>query len=76
MLPPFSLIVPAFNEADRIGVTLTEAINYLRTSSAGSEIIVVDDGSTDGTADVVREVFARTEGAEKRLIQQPRFRGC
>lgn len=70
MLPGFSLIVPAYNEADRIGRTLTEAIAYLATNSAGSEVIVVDDGSTDATADVAREVFSRSRNIETRLIQR------
>ncbi|HEY0368295.1 MAG TPA: dolichyl-phosphate beta-glucosyltransferase [Chthoniobacterales bacterium] len=75
MVPPFSLVIPAYNEAERISSTLTDAIDYLRTSSAGSEVIVVDDGSTDGTAEVVSDVFARSRGAETRLIQQPENRG-
>jgi glycosyltransferase involved in cell wall biosynthesis len=50
MLPAFSLVIPAFNEADRIGETLREALSYLQTQSAGSELIVVNDGSTDATS--------------------------
>jgi len=69
MLPPFSLVIPAFNEAERLGGTLTAALEYLRTSSVGSELIVVDDGSTDATSDIVREVFRGKDGAECRLIQ-------
>ena len=70
MLPGFSLIVPAYNEADRIGRTLSEAIEYLEKNAAGSEVIVVDDGSTDATAEVAREVFARFGNVETRLIQR------
>lgn len=70
MLPGFSLVIPAYNEADRIGRTLTEAIGYLATNSAGSEVIVVDDGSTDATAEVAREVFSRSRNIETRLIQR------
>lgn len=75
MLPAFSLVIPAFNEADRIGRTLEDVIEYLRVNAPGSELIVADDGSSDATADVVREVFARVEGAEKRLLQHPQNRG-
>src|SRR3954454_279112 len=75
MLPPFSVVIPAFNEAERIGHTLTQVLEYLRTQSVGSELIVVDDGSTDATGDVVRRVFAETDGAEKRLIQHEPNRG-
>lgn len=49
-----SLVVPAFNEAKRIGASLPVFQAYLETKGR-AELIVVDDGSTDGTADVVRE---------------------
>ena len=70
MLPSFSLVVPAFNEAERIGQTLTEMLHFLRAMSPASELIVVDDGSTDRTGDVAREVFDHAEGIETRLIQR------
>ncbi|MDQ6621932.1 MAG: glycosyltransferase family 2 protein [Verrucomicrobiota bacterium] len=76
MLPPFSLVIPAYNEADRIAQTLLEVLAYLQNESPGSELIVVDDGSSDATAEVVRRVFNEaTPGIERRLIQQPANRG-
>ncbi|MBA3273000.1 MAG: glycosyltransferase family 2 protein [Chthoniobacterales bacterium] len=71
MLPGFSLVIPAFNEADRIGKTLREAIEFLQEFSPSTEIIVVDDGSTDATAAVVRQVFDTAGGLEARLIERP-----
>ena len=50
-----SLIIPAYNEVDRIGKTLELAASYLRDQSYSSEIVVVDDGSSDGTRAVVLE---------------------
>ena len=75
MVPAFSLIIPAFNEAHRIGDTLVRVLSYLRSNSPESEIIVVDDGSSDGTADVVRSAFARAGEIETRLIQHSPNRG-
>jgi dolichyl-phosphate beta-glucosyltransferase len=49
-----SLIIPAYNEAERIAATLQKADRYLTQQSYSSEIIVVDDGSTDTTVEVVR----------------------
>lgn len=49
-----SVIVPAFNEAERIGKTLARIEDYLNRSSLCWEIIVVLDGSTDRTAEIVR----------------------
>jgi dolichyl-phosphate beta-glucosyltransferase len=75
MLPAFSLVIPAYNEAGRIGQTLRTALDYLATASAGSEIIVVNDGSTDGTAQVVREVFAASGPVATRLLEHTPNRG-
>ena len=75
MLPAFSLIIPAYNEAQRIGDTLVQTLSYVKTTSPGSELIVVDDGSSDGTADVVRAAFATSGSFECRLIQHSPNRG-
>jgi dolichyl-phosphate beta-glucosyltransferase len=50
-----SVIVPAFNEAERLGPTIERLIEYLaprHESGSGVEVLIVDDGSTDGTAAV------------------------
>lgn len=70
MLPGFSLVIPAYNEAERIALTLREAIGYLRAESPGSELIVVDDGSTDATREVVRDVFSEATDLELRLVER------
>lgn len=54
--PYLSLIVPAYNEARRIAQTISDVRAYLDSSSyqaSGYEIIVVDDGSTDSTAEIL-----------------------
>jgi glycosyltransferase involved in cell wall biosynthesis len=75
MLPPFSLVIPAFNEAERIGQSLRTAFAYLRTTSPGSELIVVNDGSTDDTSEIVREVFAGQTAITARLLEHSPNRG-
>lgn len=64
-----SVVVPAYNEEQRIGVMLDEALAYLlareQADAAFSfEIIVVSDGSKDGTARVVR-TYTQKHGADK-----------
>jgi glycosyltransferase involved in cell wall biosynthesis len=50
-----SIIIPAFNEEDRLPKTLDRVVAYLHTKPDRAEVIVVDDGSTDATARVVRD---------------------
>jgi dolichyl-phosphate beta-glucosyltransferase len=48
-----SLVIPAYNEAERIGSTLHLALAYLNAQPYDSEVLVVDDGSRDSTREVV-----------------------
>lgn len=64
--PDVSVVVPAFNEEDSIGPTLDELAAYLDSSGLSHEIVVVDDGSTDGTARAV--AGRRARAASIRLI--------
>ncbi len=54
-IPRLSVVVPCFNESGRIGATLERLRDFFDGQSYGAELIVVDDGSTDGTASVVAE---------------------
>jgi dolichyl-phosphate beta-glucosyltransferase len=75
MLPAFSVVIPAFNEVVRIGDSLDKTIGYLENTSPESEIIVVNDGSTDGTGEVVREAFAKSAFRAIRLFENFPNRG-
>ena len=75
MLPAFSLVIPAFNEAERIGQSLRNAFAYLQIASPASEVIVVNDGSTDATSQIVREVFAEQSAIAARLLEHSPNRG-
>jgi glycosyltransferase involved in cell wall biosynthesis len=65
----YSIILPAFNEAARIGPGLEKALAYVRQQGWAVEIIVVNDGSRDETAKVVRGYMA--QAPELRLIENP-----
>jgi dolichyl-phosphate beta-glucosyltransferase len=52
-----SIVIPAYNEAARLGRTLRTAVDYLREHWPESEIIVVDDGSSDNTAELARQAL-------------------
>jgi glycosyltransferase involved in cell wall biosynthesis len=67
--PRYSIVIPAYNESARIPATLQSIISCVRTQGWNAEVIVVDDGSTDNTAEVVREIAQ--SAPELRLIQNP-----
>jgi glycosyltransferase involved in cell wall biosynthesis len=69
MLPPISVAIPAFNEAVRIGDTVAVTIAYLEKESPTSEVIVVNDGSTDSTGEVIRKVSAVPSSVAIRLLE-------
>jgi len=75
MLPPFTVVIPAFNEAGRIGQTLAATLEYLGRVSPESELIVVNDGSTDNTAEIVRAGFSGAGPVATRLMEHHPNRG-
>jgi glycosyltransferase involved in cell wall biosynthesis len=74
VLPPFSVVIPAFNEQSRIAKTLHLTLNYLRDFSPESELIVVNDGSTDATSTIAQEVL-KTAKVGARLLENFPNRG-
>lgn len=61
-VPVLSLLIPAYNEAARLGATLSQVLAYLHAQPYPSEVIVVNDGSSDDTAVVAEEYFASHAG--------------
>ena len=53
--PFLSIVIPAFNEEARIGPTLDKVAEYLADQAYSSEVLVVDDGSSDATSEIVNE---------------------
>jgi dolichyl-phosphate beta-glucosyltransferase len=69
MSPLYSIILPAFNESSRIGPGLEKALAFVREQRWNVEIIVVNDGSRDDTADIVRRFML--QAPELRLLENP-----
>src|SRR6188474_2948177 len=57
MSASLSVVIPAYNESARLGNSLRAVVDYLRQNFPDGELIVVDDGSSDETAELARSVF-------------------
>ncbi|HYW54546.1 MAG TPA: glycosyltransferase [Dongiaceae bacterium] len=71
--PMLSVVLPAYNESHRLPLTLSELRPYLDERFPKHEVVVVDDGSTDATADIVRD--AALAWPQLKLVQQPKNMG-
>ena len=73
MDPVYSIVIPAYNERARLASTLERVLTYVHTQGWDAEVIVVNDGSRDNTADIVRS-FAEKDPV-LRLVENPGNRG-
>jgi dolichyl-phosphate beta-glucosyltransferase len=71
--PELSIVIPSFNEELRLPTTLREISSYIRSSRRETEVIVVDDGSTDRTSDVANSF--RGEIERLRVVANKENRG-
>ena len=72
-----SIVIPAYNEQNRIGRTLDEILRFLKSQSYSAEVIVVDDGSSDKTAQRVADRIEQyhDHGHELRILVNNQNRG-
>lgn len=68
-----SAVIPAYNEERRLPKTLSSVIDYFNNNNILSEIIIVDDGSTDKTIDIVESFLKNYKNIS--LIKLPQNRG-
>ena len=73
--PRWSVIVPAYNEAARLPGYLKDVQAYFEGRDESYEVVVVDDGSRDGTAERVREVAAGRPAVTVRALGENRGKG-
>jgi len=72
--PFLTVVIPAYNEEERLEPTLREVFAFLSAQSFTWELIVVDDGSTDKTAELATQIFEEIPGNTK-LLRNPGNRG-
>lgn len=68
-----SVILPAYNESANIGDTITRCVSALERFFKDFEIIVVDDGSSDGTSNKVKKLFG--EDSRIRIVRHEHNKG-
>lgn len=73
MEPTYSIVIPAYNESARLGATLEKVLTFVHAQGWSAEVIVVNDGSRDTTAEIVRAFTAKDPIV--RLVENPGNRG-
>ena len=71
--PTYSIVIPAYNEEARLPATLGKVLAFVREQKWAAEVVVVNDGSGDGTADIVRKLSGKEPAL--RLVENPGNRG-
>src|SRR4051812_33268188 len=56
MTPDIGIVVPAYNESENLPILLAELASAFEVSGYSFELLIVDDGSTDGTRSVIRDL--------------------
>jgi glycosyltransferase involved in cell wall biosynthesis len=75
MSPRVSIVIPAYNEATRLVGSIRKLLEFLNQHRPGAELIVVDDGSTDNTADVAEHNLSDTGSVIAKVIRNSPNRG-
>jgi len=71
--PTYSIVIPAYNESARLGASLEKVLSFVHSQRWNAEVIVVNDGSRDDSADIVRSLPAKDPIL--RLLENPGNRG-
>ena len=73
MPPTYSIVIPAYNESTRLGASLEKVLTYVHMQRWDAEVIVVNDGSRDNTAEIVLHSMAKDPIVK--LLENPGNRG-
>ena len=75
MKPAVSIIIPAYDEQDRLGESLRKIFKYIESDKSVYEVIVVDDGSNDDTAAAAETVCTEFPAIPTKVIRYEQNRG-
>ena len=75
MKPDLSIVIPAFDEQVRLGESTGKILRFIETEKLSAELIIVDDGSRDKTAEVAEKVCAEFPEIQTKVIRYDQNRG-
>src|SRR5262245_50079405 len=75
MPPQLTIVIPAYNESARLGKMVGAILEYLNKANSSSELIVVDDGSSDDTKAVAENAMTNPGTVASRVIRYEPNRG-
>jgi glycosyltransferase involved in cell wall biosynthesis len=75
MKPEISIVIPAYNESERLGSPLNTILEFVAANNINAEVIVVDDGSSDDTAKVAEKTFDAKPAVASSVIRYEQNRG-
>ncbi len=75
MTPEISIVIPAFEEASRVGESIKQILSFISGSPLQAELIVVDDGSKDRTAEIAEAAFDIAGDIPSKVVRYEENRG-
>jgi glycosyltransferase involved in cell wall biosynthesis len=75
MKPAISIIIPAFEEQARLGDSVEKILAYIEQERLSAELIIVDDGSDDNTAEIAEKACAGFPDLQTKVIRYEKNRG-
>lgn len=75
MIPAVSIVIPAYEEEDRLSDPLRQIFRFIEAERLAAEVIVVDDGSRDKTAETADRVFEEFPDIQSKVIRYEENRG-
>ncbi len=70
-----SIVIPAFDESERLGDSIRRILSFIKRENLAAELIVVDDGSSDQTAEVAEKTCAEFPELSTKVIHYEENRG-
>jgi dolichyl-phosphate beta-glucosyltransferase len=75
MMPAISIVIPAFEEEDRLGDSVRKILAFVEAEKLSAELVIVDDGSRDKTSEVGEKVCGEFPEIQSKVIRYEQNRG-